>query len=265
VPDAEKRIADAQPLQLTRRMQISLSNAFVQMAVGRDRADATHHQVSLLVDGEPQQTTMNGGLGSNAGPDDAFERFWILQRHIGREATVALQFTPHGDAAATPAGMIWRTVQFRPLIENLPADGKPIVPDVPLTSLEPAARKGPSADKSAQEPGKLSNGEPLAVFGYPFEQGFGTRCNVTLTYKLDPSWRRFVVVVGLADSWQAVGPYEILLDDEPHFVTESPSQFGRNTPGQQLDVEIPPGHKSITLRVKGTDSEAAWANAGFMK
>ena len=56
-----------------------------------------------------------------------------------------------------------------------------------------------------------------------------------------------------------------LLSDEPQFVTGSPGQFGRNTPGQQLDVEIPPGHKSITLRVKGTDSEAAWANAGFIK
>ena len=71
-----------------------------------------------------------------------------------------------------------------------------------------------------------------------------------------------VVVVGLADSWQPVGPYEILLDGEPHFQTTAPETFGRNTPGQQLDVPLPPGHATITLRVKGPDSQAAWANAG---
>ena len=104
----------------------------------------------------------------------------------------------------------------------------------------------------------------MKVQRYPFDEGIGSRYNTTLTYKLDPAWQRFVAVVGLADGWQGVGPYEILLDDKPHFQTTDPINFGRCTPGRQLNVAIPPGHKSITLRVKCQSSQAGWANAGFM-
>jgi hypothetical protein len=171
--------------------------------------------------------------------------------------------TPHGDARATPAGIIWEDVAIRPLIENLPKGGNPIRPDVPLTEIEPVKASGVAAKQL--ERGKLTNGKPLSILGHEFDEGFGTPCNISLTYRLDPSWKRFVTVVGLADNWQGVGPYEILLDEKPHFQTTAPSTFGRNTPGSQLEVPIPTGHKTITLKVKGESSLAAWANAGFMK
>jgi hypothetical protein len=265
VPDADRKISEAKPLELTRTMQISLSNAFVRLAVGRDRTDSTFHLVKLLVDGEPQETTMNGDLGSNAGPSDAHDRYWILWQHVGKQAVVTLQLTPQGDGNSQPAGVLWDTVEFRPLIEDLPGNGRPIVPDVPLTSLEPAAVTGGGIDASKLRRGMLTNDRELNVRDYPFEEGFGTPCNVSLTYPLDMSWRRFVAVVGLADGWQDVGPYEILLDGEPHFQTADPAHFGRNSPGRQLDVEIPRGCNTITLKVSGSDSQAAWANAGFMR
>jgi hypothetical protein len=133
---------------------------------------------------------------------------------------------------------------------------------VPLASLEPVKATGTNAKQLVR--GKLPNGVPLNIRGYPFDEGIGSRYNTSLTYKLDPSWQRFVAVVGLADGWQDVGPYEILLDDKPHFRTTNPGTFGRNSPGEQLDVAIPPGHKSITFRVKCQSSQAAWANAGFL-
>jgi hypothetical protein len=261
VPDAEKKIGEATPLEVTRPMQISLRNAFVYIAAGRDRGDETFHQISLLVDGEKQDTTLNGDLGTNAGPDDAHDRFWSLSQHVGKEAIVSLLLRPHGSSNSTPAGIIWQEIRFGPLIEDLPADGKPIEPDMPLESLTPIRVTGPKPDMA---PGKIDGGSPLQIRGYPFEKGFGTRCNVTLTYDLDPAWRRLVAVVGLADDWQAVGPYEVLLDGKPHFETTNPRTFGRSTPGRQLDVPIPSGHKTITLRVRGPSSQAAWANAGFM-
>jgi len=262
VPDAETKIAETKPLELTRPMRISLSNALVYMAAGRDRADETFHQISLLIDGEKQGTTLNGDLGTNAGPNDAHDRFWSLGKHVGKDAVVSLLLTPHGSANSTPAGIIWREIRFGPLIEGVPADGRPIEPDVPLESLTPTKVTGRKPDMAA---GKIDGGGPLEIRGYPFEKGFGTHGNITLTYELDPAWTRFVAVVGLADSWQPVGPYEVLLDGKPHFQTTHPSTFGRNTPGQQLDVPIPPGHKKLTLRVKGPDSQAAWGNAGFMR
>jgi hypothetical protein len=204
---------------------------------------------------------MNGEFRTSAGPDDVHQRVWQLSRHIGKEAVVSLLLTPHGDGNSTPAGIIWQTIRFAPLIDDLPAGGEPIRPDVPLTTLNPTTVLGPRPDLA---PGKIDGGKPLGIRDYPFDEGFGTRCNVALTYELDPTWARFVAVVGLADGWQAVGPYEVLLDGEPHFATTNPPTFGRNTPGRQLDVPVPAGHKTITLRVKGQSSHAAWANAGFM-
>ena len=265
VPDAGRRIADAKPLELSRPLQISLSNSFVRLAVGRDRTDSTYHLVNLLVDGQPRDTMINGDLGSNAGPGVVHDRQWILWEHVGKQAVVSLKLTPQGDGNSQPAGLLWDAVEFGPLIEDLPAGGQPLVPDVPLTSLEPAAVTGGSIDASKLQRGRLTNGKTLNVRDYPFEEGFGTPCNVSLTYPLDMSWRRFVAVVGLADGWQDVGPYEILLDGQPHFQTADPSHFGRGTPGKQLDVEIPRGCNTITLKVNGSDSQAAWANAGFMR
>jgi hypothetical protein len=114
-------------------------------------------------------------------------------------------------------------------------------------------------------PGKLPDDSPLEILGYPLATGFGVRVGTSITYELDPSYRRFVAVLGLADGWQEIGPYEILLDDEVHWTSSEPRAFGRNTPGCQVDVPIPPGHNTIQLRIQGRgDSSGAWAAAGFM-
>jgi hypothetical protein len=151
-----------------------------------------------------------------------------------------------------------------PLVSNLPADGRPIVPDVLLDGLEPTAvRIGHSRDDRYQ-PGKLSDGRPLAIRDYPFSHGFGTPGESEITFPLTSEYKRFVAVIGLCPQSIDVGPFEILFDGEPHW-TSGAERFGRNSPAAQIDVPIPPGHKSITLRTLGREGYGAWAQAGFMR
>lgn len=264
VPDATKNIADAQPVTFTRRVQISLSNAYIYAAAGRDTADTTHHTIQLLIDGEPHQTTLNGDLRTNAGPGTLNDRVWVLGKFINKEATLSLVVTPQGDGNAKPAGIVWGSVAMRPLIQGLAQDGQPIKPDVLLTSLKPTSAV--CGGKPVELlPGKLPDDSPLKILDYPFDTGFGVRVGTSITYELDRSYTRFVAVLGLANGWQEVGPYEILLDDEVHWTSSEPRAFGRNTPGGQIDVPIPPDHKTIQFRIQGRgDSSGAWAAAGFM-
>jgi len=262
-PDATKNIADAEPITLTRRVPITLSNAHIYIAAGRDTADS-HHTVQLLIDGERHETTLNGDLGTNAAPGGAHDRVWVLGKYIGKEATLSLVVTPRGEGGRKPAGIIWGSAEMRPLIENLAKNGQPIKPDVPLTSLECLSAKCQGKPVELV-PGKLSDDKPLEILSYPFATGYGVRAGTSITYQLDPSYRRFVAVLGLADGWQAVGPYEILLDDKMHWTSSEPRTFGRSTPGHQIDIPIPPEHKTIQLRLQsGGDSTGAWAAAGFM-
>ena len=134
-----------------------------------------------------------------------------------------------------------------------------------LTSLVPEQVSISRGEKKEIEPGKLTDGRPLSILGWRFDTGLGMPTGSEITYKLDPSWRRFVALIGLADGWHAVGPYEILLDGQTHWRTKDPETFDRNTPGRQIDVAIPKGHKTITLKLHGQESYGAWAAAGFLR
>lgn len=263
-PDAIKNIADAEPITLTRRVPVTLSNAYIYAAAGRDTTDSTFHSVQLLVDGEPHETTLNGDLGTNVGPGSMQDRVWVLGKYIDKEVALSLVVTPQGGGNLKPAGIIWGSAVMRPLIEGLARNEQPIKPDVLLTSLKPtsAIYRGNPVELLS---GKLTDDSPLELFGYPFDTGFGVRSGTSITYELDPSHTRFVAVLGLANGWQEVGPYELLLDDEVHWTSSEPRTFGRNTPGCQIDVPIPSGHRTIQLRIQGSgDSSGAWAAAGFM-
>jgi hypothetical protein len=262
--DGDKSVADAEPIELARRVGVNLSNAFVYVAASRDRTDSAHHNIQLLIDGEPHETTPNGELRTNAHPGDFHDRVWMLGDHVGEDVKISLRLVPEGNADAKPAGIVWDSVSLRPLIANLPDDGEPIIPNVPLTSLKPISATARDGAKIEIQPGKLPDGSPLSVRGYPLSIGFGVWTGTSVSYELKPSYQRFVAVLGLVDGWKEVGPYEILLDDEPHWTSTEPRMFGRKTPGLQIDIPIPRGHKSIQLRLQGDESIGAWAAAGFL-
>ena len=102
----------------------------------------------------------------------------------------------------------------------------------------------------------------LNVRGWNFAEGYGVPTGSEITYALDPSWKRFVAVIGLADGWKGAGPYQIIVDDE--IIWSSHHHYNRNRQGEQMNVELPTGGKTITLKMLGESSGGAWAHAGFL-
>src|SRR5690606_28012072 len=98
-------------------------------------------------------------------------------------------------------GLVWGEIGFEPLVINLPPSHEPIPPDVPLSTIVPVAA---TPDKEALElaEGKLTSGQPLNIRGWEFAAGYGVPTESDITYKLDPAWREFVAIIGLADGWE---------------------------------------------------------------
>jgi hypothetical protein len=263
IADAGKKATDARPIVLSRRMKVTLGNALLRIGAARDTTGA-RHVIGVTVEGEPHANTLNDDLQTYNNIDHFGERIWTLGGCLGQEVTLSIVARSHGNDNDPANGVVWHHVELCPLITDLPPGGQPIAPDVSLASLKPTRCHLPGSKTEAIVEGKNTVGEPLNVRGIPFATGFSVPANSWLVYKLDPKWRRFVAVVGLAEGWQAVGPYSIQLDDELVWQSKAPKTFDRDTPCQQIDVPIPPGHKEITLKALGTESSAAWAQAGFV-
>ncbi|QDU98270.1 NPCBM/NEW2 domain-containing protein [Lignipirellula cremea] len=270
---------DSLPVRFTRRLQVGLANAFFR--VQARRLDSPNwHMIRLDVDGQRQTTTMNGDLETDAVAmvhrkmtAVMDERVWLLSEYAGKEVEATLIFEPKKPG---PATVIIAEAAFVPLVAHLPPSEKPITPDVPLTSLKPQAMKISEdlprhflhylgLDRPiALKAGQMTDGSPLKIRGFAFDTGIGLPNGLELTYELDPKWRRFVAIGGLAYGWNEIG-YEILLDGEPHWRSTDPTHFGRNTPCTQLIAPIPPGHKTMTVRLYGGKSSGGLAHAGFMR
>ncbi len=257
---------------LSKTITVSPTNAWVAISAAKDNHGQNGHLVDVLVNGEKHPSIMNGDVKTNKSPGDFDGRVWSLGPFVGQKIELTVAVHPMYDGTYELPGILWEHVSVEPIIRNLPADGQPIQPDVPLTSLKFLGyqEKG-SPQRNLLARGKLTDGQPLEIRNYAFHDGFGIlggeRHEVVV--HLDPSWRRFVAVIGLADGAYAVGPYEILLDDELYWQsssgTDGDGTYGRQTTAEQISVEIPPGHKKMTLRVKGHQIHAGFAHAGFTK
>jgi hypothetical protein len=156
-----------------------------------------------------------------------------------------------------------------PVISNLGDRSGAIAPDVPLSSLAPEKTVLPVEGATLQN-GRLTDGQPLAICGYPFAEGYGVPPNTELKYTLDPSWTRFVAVIGrTGGTGYIIGPFQVVLDEDVLLETGAGGIFDTGRQAVQVDVEIPRGHSTITLKIPmpaATQHAAfgAWAHAGFM-
>jgi hypothetical protein len=208
---------------------------------------------------------MNGNLRAEK-PETVESREWNLGSFQGQEIDLTLIVQALGGGAQSRSGVVWDAAQPRPLVEALPSSGHPIAPQIRLDDLQPVTatvRGRPLVLQSGQT--AHDKRMELAIRDYVFRSGFGVPTGSEITYELSPSWTRFVSIIGLADGSGHVGPYELLLDGQPFWKSTSPDKFGRNSPGKQIDIPIPAGHKTVTLRLSGGDSYGAWAMAGFRR
>ena len=269
-------------VRLKRQVAVSLTNAWLEISVGRGRRGGDGHKnghtITVLADGRPQHpiNTYHACTTTNLLSGHLRVRQWGLGGFAGREVNleVAIDPVPRGSTREFP-GLVLEGLYLGPVVDGLSGDGADITrPAVPITSVKPRKVTMPTADAKLQ-PGKLANGHPLRICGYLFEDGYGVPAGSELTYGLDPAWKRFVAVIGMnrevavppeegGEISYEMGPFLVRLDGKPHWQSTGPATFNLWDRARQIDVEIPPGHKSITLQVQAGDCYAVWAGAGFM-
>jgi len=270
-------------VRLKRRVTVSLTNSWLQISVARGRRGGDGHKsghtVTVFADGK-RQTSINTDYPcttTNLLAGHVRTRQWGLGEFVGKEVDLEAVIEPEQrDPTRELPGLVLVDFYLGPVVDGLPDDGTDAInPDVPLATLKPRRATIPLSDARLQ-PGKLTNGHSLRICKYAFKDGYGVPAGSELVYGLDPAWRRFVAVLGMnreiavppeegREMSYEVGPFRILLDGDPHWQSAGPETFGLWDRALQIDVEIPPGHKSIALQVSTGHCYAVWANCGFMK
>jgi len=270
------RITGGQPVTLTRSLACHPYASDVLELMLAPAEESVAGRISLRVEGKPlapaaeeylterhvkELPRARPGLYRRPQPNGVF-LFWDLQEYRGQTIQLALSIAPAKDSET----ILWHQCALKGAIANLPPDGQPLVPDVPLTSLKPLStsslkeRLEPTASR-LPAPGKWS--WPIRFLGQRFESGYGMLRNSSVTFTVDPSYQRFVAVVGSCA--HLGGPFQVLLDDK---VAWDGGMLDALAQAVQMSVDIPPGTKKLTLRL-GEDGHSAacgaWVSAGFVK
>ncbi len=256
----------APSLELRQQATITPLNArFIIEAARGGEGGKRGQNLRLLANGEPVESTEGKDFSTTeATISKPGRRDFSLGNYLGKKVELTVVVEPRAEQSEL-FGLWIRRLDLSPLFENLPSNGQFLVPDVRLETLTPSATKFPDPNKKPTfSAGKTSQDKPLQIRGLSFQQGFSVPIHGELTYSLDEKYTRFVAVIGLADGGH-VGPYSILLDEEPFWADGTTEGYDRHAIGKQIDLAIPAGHKTITLRAAGRDGEAAWAQAGFIQ
>jgi hypothetical protein len=242
-------------MRFTRELRVSIRNAHLMIGVGRDDQRINGHSVAIQVNGDRLSNTTD----SNRGLGHVERRAWSLAPYIGQTVTLEALVTP--TKTGETSGLIISQLSVSPLVEGLKR-GKHLVPDLPLATI-------PAAVVHLHGGGELANGQitmgnehkPLAFRGISYSHGYGMKGGSRLVYDLHPSWLRFVAIGGMIDSWSDV-QYELYVDDQKKPFWSS-DKMGPSDPGLQMDIAIPPGHRRISISLKGSQY-AGLIHAGFM-
>ena len=249
------------PLVIERHLHVNLTNAWLHIEAAAADMPGALHEIRVQADSDDVGSTMNGRIRT-MDKGRFHDRVHILWRHPHEEVTLRVTATPEeGSSRKELKGVVFRPLRLQPLIKGLPSGGTPIEPEVPITVLSPLKAICDGEPLSLRA-GMVSERVELNVRGWNFSEGYGVPTDSEITYELDPSWKRFVAVIGLADGWKGAGPYQILIDGKVFW--SSGHHYNRNRQGEQIDVELPPGGETITLKMLGDSSGGAWAHAGFL-
>ena len=251
----------ARPLVLEKKTRIDLTNAWLRIeATAADMPGATH-EIRVGVESDDVGSTVKGCL--KTADWRYLGRVHVLHHHRYEEVTVrVIASAEEGSSRRELKGVVFRPLRLEPLVTGLPPDGKPIEPEVPVTSLEPLSAKCDGQTLSLV-PGMVSTRVELNVRGWNFEQGYGVPSGSEITYALDPAWKRFVAIIGMSHWLLPAGQYQILVDNQ--VIWTSRHDFNRNHQGEQVNVELPKGGRTITLKLLDREhSSGAWAHAGFL-
>lgn len=252
VLDAGKFTRSAKPLVMTQDVDVSLANAWLLASFARDGQGAGF-QVTVHADGKKVPGTEGYDGGTSGRGQGEFDTVaYSLGSYVGRKVSVTVRATPGRDQGETLSGLFWGELSFSPLIQGLPAGGRPIKPDVAIEavkSLETLRKKAPLRLRFCQMTSGLTMPPGADSVSVP----------------LDPQWNRFVACIGPQGlSTGTIGSFQVWIDKE--LIWES-GRFARLTRSQQVDIRLPDETAGKRLKLQVVNESrvhAVWANAGFM-
>ncbi len=186
------------------------------------------------------------------------EREYSLGPYLGQEIKFSLRLQPDQYKAGSQGGVVFDNVGFGALIAKLPADGKFLEAEIPLTSIKPV--KLPT--DWTWENGKSVKNTELKLKGLPLDNGTALPAQSEITIPLASSYKRFVAVVGKLDPTMGVSLISISLDGEKLWETDG--KFEGHATAAQLDIDLPPDHKTMTIKLNNKEGYVVFGNAGFM-
>jgi hypothetical protein len=247
---------------LRRKVRVSLSSAVVEIAATRAHGDSGHI-VEVYLDGERLKGSLDDGralMTRYARPGDAVRQHWPLAARFGNEITLTIK-AERDPQLNDGRSLIWRSLALLPLVENLRPDGKILEPDVLLRELKPASVIWHPQDKG-KRPTETSLPEPgpRTICGLRLPNAYSITNGMQMTYRLEPSFRQFVAVVGSESPYHR-GPFIVQLDGKEVWRSGEAVDQHRL---EQVVVDIPPGAKALRLTVEHNMTNGVWGQAGFM-
>jgi hypothetical protein len=144
---------------------------------------------------------------------------------------------------------------------------KPPPPGVSLVDLKPIKATTEWGDHPRLN--RSIGDNPLTLGGTVHEHGIGVNANSELEYAIDPSYSRFVAVIGVDDAMrryhQGTVVFEVWIDG----ICVQSTPVMRPGDYTYVDLPLPPGCKKIRLLAGSTADgiacdNADWASAGFI-
>jgi len=246
-------------LRLQRGVTVDFDAHFLQFALARQTRDAAH-ELELRVDGERRDAVYQNKWSGPGTPDQQQRALGVDLGETVNVEVVVRAASDVGDGRTST--LAWEAFGFGPLIRNLPPGGRPIEPDVPLTTLTPAAFDREEGSDTKLIANRTTRGEPIVFRGVTMTGGYGLGPHEAITYDLKPAYRRFVAVIGIT-SVASFDDAEIRIDGELVWRSRS---YQSGTLPEQIDLEIPPGASTLQIN-RGHRGEALMGvvHAGFVK
>lgn len=250
--------ATVAPLVLTKELDVTLRNAWLVGATGRDDMGKFGYRVMVRANGKHIPGTE--GYDSNTtgySPGDWDTVAYSLGEYVGQKIQITVTVYPVGNEHAQLCGLLWRELSLSPLIQDLPDSGKPMQPDLLLTSL--------ALDAEAEGEQKSLIVQPLPKLRwFSMNDSIGMPTSVkAISCDLDPRSKRFVACIGPSGFSGGVGPFEVWVDDKMLWQS---GRITRLSKAQQIDIRLPSGPgKRLTLRVTNkSNTPVTWGKAGLM-
>ncbi len=157
--------------------------------------------------------------------------------------------------------------------------GRPMAAALPLPTVSIATLKPTKAttNRGHVVPNMSNLGGPILIAGETRSSGVGVCAPSTLSYAVQPGWRRFVAVAGINDEVKSTGAcvvFRVLAegaDRKRKELAVSPRiRAGTTTPFWRFDVALPEGITALHLVAEdgegpNPDNHADWADAGFLE